>query len=146
MAQGYPDFFGFSVFPQYGPYRFEDPLIVGLLAGNSGNLFEVSGKGVLVGGFIYVSGTADHGNLHIQLTADGEGSYDYVFTYFQVYGFNYPQVGNFYASWFSESDKDYLIHPSPGLTFGQSLVIGMSNASAANITIASNLWWQQVTK
>lgn len=144
MAKGYPDFFGYSVFPQYGPYQFETPAFAALAAGISGNLFSISGKGVLTGGFIAFSSIDEPANVHIQMKPDGVDSYDYLLEYYKDYGFNFPATGMFFASDYEAADGYVTLHPTPGLTFSSSLVVYVSNNAAGAINIASNIWWQRL--
>lgn len=58
MARGYPDFFGFSVFPFHGiSYRAEHPAAA-VAAGAETTLIEIAGKGILFSGYVVVSGVA----------------------------------------------------------------------------------------
>ena len=72
MAKGYPDFFGFSIFPQFGDYKIEinDPFLVGMDAW--GTIFELTAKGKLYSGFLHITTAHSLTAIQIRFTIDGE--------------------------------------------------------------------------
>jgi len=73
MARGYPDYFGYSVFPYYGDLLVQEQLAGGVLAANTETIFELAHKGVIMGGELYIVGAVDPVNAEINITIDGSG-------------------------------------------------------------------------
>ena len=132
------------IFPQYGPYQFEDPLIIALNAGLTGDVFDVTGKGVMSGGFTNIGGSDDIGNIFIYLSYDGVEGYQYSLQDFQYYAGPYAIAELFVCSYFDPVGEQYLIHPVRGFTFTEGFKLTITNNSVDNITCGSNYWWQRV--
>ena len=56
MASGYPDFFGLSVFPNYGSSTYKQGGVP-VSGAVSQQIFAISGKGILIGGIVYIDDT-----------------------------------------------------------------------------------------
>ena len=71
MAKGYPDFFGFSMFPYYGTtFRDDDSSVITPL--NNETLISLTMKGIIRGGYIVVSLPATLNTTLISVSIDGE--------------------------------------------------------------------------
>jgi hypothetical protein len=71
MSRGYPDFFGFPVFPDYGETTTKAAAALAIVAGTSSTLLDLTFKGRIIGGRIYTSEGALHANQYFELTIDG---------------------------------------------------------------------------
>ena len=71
MARGYPDYFGYSVFPYYGDLLNQDQLIDDILIGDTETVFELNHKGVIMGGELVLQSTDSPPVEWIIITIDG---------------------------------------------------------------------------
>jgi len=70
MAKGYPDFFGFSMFPYYGSLL--DSLVMGnLLPSTTADVTSLTGKNHIFGGCLRVFNLSDPTDLTVQILVDG---------------------------------------------------------------------------
>jgi len=76
MPRGYPDYFGQSIFPQYG--QAYSIVLSGTLNAypHSTVLFDITGKGLILGGNVIFYNVYAGGNLWLNLTIDNEIVYN----------------------------------------------------------------------
>lgn len=72
LTKGYPDFFGYSIFPQYGTYVVEEKPATVLGAGATVTLFDITAKATVYGGFIHVYGFTVELGLTLEWYIDGD--------------------------------------------------------------------------
>jgi len=143
MAKGYPDFFGFSIFPQYGSFQFD---VINVNVPNLVNteLVAVAGKGVTHSGIIEVSGTdlslTDYFTVVVDSTliqyVDIEDIFPGGFTTVK----DYPMT----CSYWRYSDEKYKFKINSGITFRDSFAIWMVQVSGAAATVAGWLSWYKL--
>jgi len=101
MAKGYPDFYGFPIFPYYGDVSEEYDAAVVVLAGAFTELFSVTGKLRVHGGFMYISSNSSMEDDFFTVEIDGVAFYNfYVSEGIALHGagFNYPIVPTYIRS------------------------------------------------
>jgi len=147
MARGYPDFFGFSVFPQYGPFQVQ--AAVGINCPNAATtpVIEILGKGATYGGYLHLS-IAQYlknqmsvdidfdGNVFTQDIPGPGASYynDRLFNRFlKLFDYSWDGTTSIVAY---EIAKDF--------TFGVNLSISVTNNNGVAVSAQSNIWWAQV--
>ena len=141
MARGYPDFFGFSVFPQYGPFTEEHGAPVDILAGNTRDFFELTAKGVIYDGYHRIYSCADPSNILINVTVDGDlipsVSPDVLLRY------NLTSEGDYLISLkeYNPELGEYIVALRRGTTFSGTFKTTIINDSAGDITVISILQW-----
>jgi len=148
MARGYPDFFGFSIFPSFGIPTEEDSGGVAVVSGTSPILVNIAGKGRSYGGEIWYSGNQNAIRLtQVIVTLDGVVFNDEVPTGHITYGFHLDShrfitliacsLGTPTASWVAFTfGKDF--------TWGQTLTIALNNVSGADLAARCRYRWAQV--
>ena len=80
MARGYPDFFGFSVFPWYGALSSVLDNTTVIAPGNSATVVDLALKGRSQGGILWLWSTASIDTDRVSIIIDG--------TEFAVWGFS----------------------------------------------------------
>jgi len=133
MARGYPDFFGYSIFPQYGSHNqavFNDTIP----AAGVHNLITVNGKGVLQSGYVEIWNGTDliYNTLYIEV--DGQ-PYTDLSLYILLEGnftklLEYP----FTLLKYDIEHNDFYVAINGVISFTQSLVIdyNMNVASSSH--------------
>ena len=71
MAKGYPDFFGFSIFSQYGSFQMGEYLLAASLANSTTTIFNLEGKGKVYSARLHSNIAVDPSNLAVQVIVDG---------------------------------------------------------------------------
>jgi len=147
MARGYPDFFGFSVFPQYGPFQVQVAAGVNCPNGATTQVITIAGKGATYGGYLHLSiAQLVKNQMSVDLDLDGN-----VFTQDipgpGVIYYNDRQFMRFLRlfeySWDgATSIAAYEI--AKDFTFGVNLTISVTNNNGIALTAQSNIWWAQV--
>jgi len=147
MARGYPDFFGQSVFPQYGPFQVQ--AVAGLNCPDSATtqIIEILGKGSTYGGYLHLVIAQQLKNqMNVDVDLDGNTftqdipgpgvSYynDRVFNRFlRLFEYSWDGLTSIVA---------YEI--AAGFTFSVNLTISVTNNNGIALTAQSNIWWAQV--
>ena len=70
MAKGYPDFFGFSMFPYHGTSFIDSALHV-VSPGDIDTLVSLDFKGIVTGGHLHIQVVASDQLYQVNLTVDG---------------------------------------------------------------------------
>ena len=130
MARGYPDYFGYSMFPSYGNLlELEDAF--GIIAGATITIMELNHKGMICGGYIRLSGAVPLNNYLIIPYIDGIAHVDFLSNIPFDYGFQLPDGHMFYVSYYNNTDNEIVFSMSPGFPFGVSFAITIENTSLA---------------
>lgn len=145
MARGYPDFFGYSIFPSYGLFLTHDQTIAPMLDTEDFNMIDIAGKGKVHGGYLDIDSLASMAGVSITITIDG--------VYYGTYiPFNDREDAIFAPGadllWLMLYDPDsgHVVYGiAEGATFGQSFVINVENTSGANINVDASCKYYQVT-
>ena len=71
MAKGYPDYFGYSVFPQYGTPNFTTFIFLNIIPAATQECFEILSKGSIRTGYIRLKSAADFfATVHVKVWID----------------------------------------------------------------------------
>ena len=128
MARGYPDYFGYSMFPSYGNLlELEDGF--GIAAGETITIMELNHKGMICGGYIRLEGDIPLNNYLIIPHIDGVAHVDFLAITHYNYGLHLPDGHMFYVSYLNNVDNEVVFSMSPGFPFGVSLAITIQNTS-----------------
>ena len=122
MAKGYPDYYGFPLFPELGDYNIVDSVPIVLNPGDYTSIVNVSNKGIFHGAWAYLYNIDDMSLPEPRILIDGH-----------TYAFK--TIDNYLSSFFPESIEYFPIalveydvpHKKAALIFGK------------NITFVSNL-------
>ncbi len=71
MARGYPDFFGMPAFPEWGVPSIQEELVPNIASFDGGNIFSLTGKGKIGGGYFIISGSTSLNTIYVTITVDG---------------------------------------------------------------------------
>lgn len=93
MAHGRPDFFGTPIHPKYGTSTYQTGLVTTINAGFDADMFNVTDKGRIYGGYLNLGFVFDGTLATVQLHVDGT----------LIWGFN---VGNYLDRCWFYSDVD----------------------------------------
>jgi len=95
MARGYPDFFGQSIFPYFGPTNIIND--AGFSTGGADVIINLVGKGVFLGGTIYVNDNDDPPVSIFEIAMRVDGGDNLRLRTFRLddreYGWNFPCMG-----------------------------------------------------
>jgi len=148
MARGYPDFFGFSIFPSFGIPTEENSGWVVVGAGTTPVLVDIAGKGKSYGGELWFDGNEDACDLAQPIVIiDGVTFNDVTAEAHLIYGQDLCE------SRFTRLICSELQHATASrgafafgkdFTWGQSLSIALNNATAANMNAWCRLRWARV--
>lgn len=69
MGKGYPDYFGYSVFPQFGTFK-NEAIAVAIAGGATETIIDITNKGKIYSGYIDISITRLQ-EAFLNLTVDG---------------------------------------------------------------------------
>jgi hypothetical protein len=144
MAKGYPDYFGQSVWPKYGPLQFQGILSPDVLAGATTTLFSIAAQSIGRHGRMRLINVTNPTKVSMQLTVDGTLVLNYTLTYlFSVFGhggagdpivvLNYDVIG-----------QTFDIEFGVGLAIGQGMALAVFNNLATDIAVAGRLTYYQV--
>lgn len=132
MARGYADFFGFSMFPFYGSIRHSGFIAKALPGSAETELFGITGKGRLWGGWFNVWHATNIAGQAIRIYIDGTLVCSYGAQAAIVY--NYPVApGNMlYVTYYRDVDNPVVYGLIvPDQTYGQSWSLRVSNGDVA---------------
>jgi len=147
MARGYPDFFGFSIFPQYGTFSLDEALGQVCASGATTEITEVLGKGVTYGGYLHLSFDAeDKETVGVIIEIDSNIFRQDI--YLPMAAYHRWVVENRFLrmieySW--NGITSYLIFEiADGFTFSFNLKLSIWNTSGVPVSSSHNIWWAQV--
>lgn len=147
MARGYPDFFGMSVFPQYGPFQVDAAIAVNCPDSAITQVIALAGKGVTYGGYLQlIIAQLVKNQMSVIVTLDGNAFTQDIpgpgATYLNDRQFN-RFLRLFEYSW-DGTNGIVAYEIAEGFTFNATLVIEVSNNNGIALAAQSNIWWAQV--
>jgi len=147
MARGYPDFFGMSVFPQYGPFQVEAEVAVNCPNAATTPVIAIAGKGVTYGGYLHLSiAQLVKNQMAIDCTLDGNAFTQDIpgpgFLYYNDRQFK-RFLRLFEYSW-DGATGIVAYEIAEGFTFNASLAIAVTNNNGIALTAQANIWWARV--
>ena len=131
MARGYPDFFGHSVFPYFGPTNIIDD--AGFCTGAFDQIINLTGKGVFLGATVYINDNDDPptGIFEIAIRVDGGDNFR-LRTFRlddQYYGWNFPSMGR--EVYWNLETREYVYLIDREISFGVSFEVLLGAAGYA---------------
>jgi len=148
MARGYPDFFGFSVFPSFGIPTEEDSGFVVIPSGGVPLLIDITGKGRSYGGELFFDGNEDARKVVMPIvTIDGVIFNDFNTDANLQYAWDLS-VTRFIRLVCAATQHETASYASyvfgKDFTWGQSFTLALNNVTAAAITARCRFRWAQV--
>lgn len=144
MSKGYPDFFGYSIFPQFGVYQIEHKVGFNIPADSWGTVFEISAKGKVYGGSIGMT-TTDKTNVIVpRLTIDGYStiypSIHLMLRYGMTKVFDMP----FILSEYDPEQMYYTLMIQADMTFASEFKVEIYASAIAAVTAFGDLFWAKL--
>jgi len=148
MARGYPDFFGFSIFPSFGVPTEEVPGPIVIANGDRETIFQSVGKGKSYGGELWWDGNADClDTVTLYITMDGVSfAYETVGVHL-AYGFyvDESRFARVISACLWAADTGHVTYGfNRDITWGKEVLIEVKNSSGANITANGRFRWAKV--
>jgi len=144
MAKGYPDFFGYSVFPQFGIYQVEEKGATVIPAGDSVTVFDVEGKGTIYGGYMFFGKTDITGLITLSLTIDGFTvilpSIKTMLEAGWIGGLDLP----FIVTEVNDAIPSYTVIVQANITFAEQFKITASANVTADASVNGKLFWAKL--
>lgn len=146
MGKGYPDFFGYSIFPQFGAFQLTESGAVVVAADSYGTIFDISAKGVVYSGYVATQtlGLADTSSIFARLTVDGQEMYSRVLDDQLAYGFTAEIDIPFVLVDYNRATNLYVFVIQQDITFSQSFKLEMYTDITAQIFCHGYLSWAKV--
>lgn len=137
MSRGYPDFFGYSIFPNYGTtYRTlaNDSLI---MVDETQEEWNISGKGVILGGWMAIGNITDINKCILTVKIDGQTNQFRSMYWMDWYNIITPNSGIMYLTKLDEDNKDVILSFSVGVPFGNNFLVTVKNSTDADAYTAT---------
>lgn len=145
MAKGYPDFFGYSIFPQFGVFQIENQPAAVIAHDTTGEVFSISAKGLIYSGYCELYITGDDGLVTPKLTIDGyDTTYPPIESMLNI-GFHGALDLPLILTRFNRNTSYYDIIIQRDITFANSFLFEIANASGANVTATGDIYWSRLT-
>lgn len=142
---GYPDFFGYSIFEQYGVYRIDDGNGIVVHHPETMTIANIPGKGKLVSGYIYVTKNNSSDAFGFYIYVDSYLAYNCSFAYFIDYSLHDDdtQVMNCYYR--DRQINRIGMNIKKELTYSKSLIVKVYNSTGSDLTYSFSLTYAAVT-
>jgi len=143
MPRGYPDYFGHSIFPKYGSAQWKWGVeIVPSLS--TVEIVKVTGKGVLTGGWVYLTEQVGHEADDILLYVDGRslvsGAWKLFFEYSFTSGCNYF----FTVSRFNNIEGNFTGFFNKEYSFEQGLILKYTASAVGDSIVHGALGYYNI--
>ena len=140
MAKGYPDFYGFSIFPRYGAVMSDQVVALNVADDDRVELHALIGKGRITGGVLRILGALDFGWLWPEVWVDGvKLTYDMgpnaTILNFGRDSRGFPLALKNYLGKSGTASWDYV----NDYVFNETYSVWCNNESGAIVTVNSNL-------
>lgn len=129
MARGYPDYFGYSMFPYYGALLDMDDTGV-LAAGAFVDTLALAHKGMIRGGYLHFWGGAPAINLELTITPDGNNLGMHAVSTWMNNGWTKPEGNALYLTFYNDATQHFMLSFVPGFPFDISYSLRIENTSA----------------
>jgi len=144
MAKGYPDFFGFSIFPQYGSFSVEDLPVEIIADGDNFDIINVLGKGVVHSGDLTLSCDGNPLGISIQISIDGQDLAQEAPPWLLRHGFGPGVDTPIICTEYDPSQGRYTIVLHTNVSFVTSFIVNVKNNSGENCVTYGYLYWSKV--
>jgi hypothetical protein len=134
MARGYPDFFGSSIFPGYGVPLSLVSMAIPIAAGATVAVVDLALKGSTGHGFIYLDDLVTIADVTVQATIDGYAHF--ILGLDNLYNILAPHERQSLVSltYLNRESQHATLSICPGIPFGQSFKVEITNGLATDIT------------
>ncbi len=146
MSKGYPDFFGYSIFPNYGNFQLTDSGAVIIPADSWGTIFNISAKGKIYSGYVGIQdlGLADTATIIARLTVDGDVMFSRSLDDLLNHGFVGDLDIPFSLTYYSKVNNFFVVTFPLDITFANSYKLEYFTDASAQIFVHGYLNWSRV--
>ena len=144
MARGYPDFFGVSTFPYYGPAYRQGSLEVIIPAGDDLYLFHILNKSVLRAGYLHIAKYDNPDNVIILTGFDGVAATQlHLKDLFDRKVFS-PHMADLYLTEYDQDGMVATIGIKEDMSIGTEYLFKIWNAGATDMEVDGALYYSVV--
>ena len=144
MAKGYPDFYGFSVFPKIGPVVDDTVAPLAVPTDVLTTVHNVVGKGEIVGGHLRFMGGVDYITTRLVLIIDGNTAIDQL-AYRLWYAYaDQPDCGPLFITSINVVTHMLSIAFTRGITFEQSFEVQVFHSEGFNRDVYSSVFYTRI--
>ena len=144
MARGYPDFFGYSVFPTWGPANMQDHLVDTVNPFNIETVYELTQKGTIYGGWLRMYDSLAGGGSFIRCTIDGVLLSRRTPEQMLLYTLTYDESMPFFVTLHDIPGQNWIIQFSRGVNFGYQYKLELEHVGLGAIDIEGKLFYAYV--
>jgi len=146
MAKGYPDFFGFSIFPQFGAYQYTDSGAIVVAADTYGTIFDIDSKGKVYTGYLHIQtlGLANTASIFVEMTVDGQMIISRPLDVLLQIGFTGALDVPFILTDYNKDTNYFTIVFMSDFSFSQSVLVRIYTDATAQIFVHGYLIWAKV--
>ena len=145
--RGYPDFFGYSLFPRYGIPVGENKMWTNVPNGGVETIFSIAGGGRTYGGFVKYYGDEDLFNMTaITAILDGVAHVSEAVSVELEYGIPAMRAQPFVLSQYEQRvvEQHVCYTGVPEWTFNTSMVVTLQNESGDHIHVMGRMYWGRI--
>lgn len=145
MAKGYPDWFGISIFPQFGPFRWDYGGVTVIADDETDSIIRVDFKGKTYGGRWLIIDLLDDPDAmtvytyvdDVEIASDSPWS-----MYANGFGLGYATPQKMLM--LNRRRNRYMGAVRQDITFKESFEIKVANASGGDLTCTANLYCAEI--
>lgn len=145
MSKGYPDFFGFSIFPQHGQliwYHPADEIVAGPTIDYE--IGSISAKGEILCAQIRLGEEVANGHAVLSVYLDDEPLDNIICSYLGYEHWKISKNRALYYDTFDHLNKRWYVAIKPGVTFVNSLQVLVDVSAAGSIWADVNIWYYRL--
>ena len=144
MAKGRPDFFGTPIHPKYGTGTYQGSLVATINAGLDTDVFNITDKGRIYGGYLNLAHVADGTLATVQLFVDGTLIWGYNVKNYMDRCWVYPEVDPVFLRLYDLDAEHVMFGFCKDYTFEKEYRIHVFNLSAVQMSLAGILLYAKV--
>ena len=144
MPRGYPDFFGFSTFPYFGPVELQHRMNSPVAGGGRELEFELLTKSIIRAGYLHITGQDAPITGILDLSIDDLPGWFTISLAALRESFIYHKEWFFYLTEYSPVDELYTIAFRGDTTIGQTFRLYYENGGAGAATLDGYLWYTEI--
>jgi len=144
MAKGYPDYFGYSMFPFYGAPVKIDGATGLIISTGTGNLFNVTVKGSILSGWIGVNSVDLDSLIHMYLTIDGVEMFQTTLSSMLQNNLTKEGESLIYLTRYEPETGYYALAISKGISFSSQFKLDIYNDTTGNAFGVGILYYNNV--
>lgn len=144
MARGYPDFFGYSVFPGPGTGASSGGGVTAVAAGATETLIELNLKGSVFGGHLYGDDLGPNGLYNIRVIVDGITIDDCWLNNMYLLGEHHDTGFLLALYYYNKEDNDFALRVVEDLSFGYQFKLACQNADVNDVNMTTYIYYYRV--